>query len=193
MSVDNGFVADKSNPELQSISVSDSLSRIRNYVIDRFFKNQWQDVWFYPEFIGVKGYMGTQDVMFVGLNPSRGNFPSKADEFFYEELKNQGFSNAHLTDLIKLRATNKEANTLLKNEKFMDEQIEILIREISVVNPILIVAIHRKVERILRKEFREYKIHYVPHYSYCHRYNKRDMFKKQIQRIKSIYSAAASS
>lgn len=168
----------------------DNLNEIRNHVIDKFFKKQWKDVWFYPEhpkIKGVKGYLGTQDIIFVGLNPSRGKFPSKADDFFYEELKKNGFKNAHLTDLIKLRATEKEVNSLLKNKEFICEQIEILKKEIEAIKPTLIVPMHDKVRKILNKELKDYEIKYIPHYSHCNRWGKRDKFRNAIRGIKDRY------
>ena len=42
------------------------LKAIRSIVIDQFYKEGWKEVWFYPPHDGVDGYMGTQDIIFVG-------------------------------------------------------------------------------------------------------------------------------
>ncbi|MFQ5956576.1 MAG: hypothetical protein ACE5KK_02255 [Candidatus Brocadiales bacterium] len=80
------------------------LQDLRSDIIDKIFKDQWHDVWFYPRYKGVEGYFGIQNVIFLCINPSTGNFPSKADELFYDELCRQGFHEAHLTDIFKQRA-----------------------------------------------------------------------------------------
>jgi hypothetical protein len=41
-----------------------------------------------------------------------GHFPSKADRFFYEQLRSHGFSKAHLTDVVKVKATAHETLTI---------------------------------------------------------------------------------
>jgi len=99
----------------------------------------------------VKGFLGTQDIIFLGLNPSLGHFPSKYDKFFYEELRKNGFKNAHITDLIKIKAPNKKINELLKNEKVLKEQLGFLIEEIKIIKPRIIVVLGKKCEEVFSK------------------------------------------
>ena len=111
----------------------EKLENLREKIIDKHLKNNWDEVWFFKENreFGVKGYLGTQDIFFVGLNPSYGNFPSKPDIFFYEILRKYKFEQAHLTDLIKLRLANKEVNERLKDKSLLEEQIDYLKEEIA--------------------------------------------------------------
>ena len=47
---------------------------------------QFKTAWFYPEYNGVKGYLGTSKLIFAGINPSYGQFPSKPVSFFYDAI-----------------------------------------------------------------------------------------------------------
>jgi len=70
--------------------------------IEMYAKEIKQEAWFYPEYEGVKGFSGIQDIIFLGLNPSSGVFPSEKDRVFYKLLKEKGLEYSHLTDLIKM-------------------------------------------------------------------------------------------
>ena len=99
-------------------------------------------VWTFPSKIGVTGYRGTQNIIFLGWNPSTGEFWSKGsgDEFLYTELIKNGFENAHITDFFKLRMTNIEFAAKLKDDpNFCVEQAQILCEEIDLINPVIIV------------------------------------------------------
>jgi hypothetical protein len=106
------------------------LRRLRKTIIQETYVDLWKDVWFYPSCMGVRGWEGTQDIMFVGLNPSTGRFPSKDDKFLYSQLMEHHFEAAHLTDLIKLRATGQEAQAwykaITKNQIEEEEQFKLL-------------------------------------------------------------------
>jgi len=107
-------------------SKDERLKTLRSEIIKEYYDVQWKDVWFYP--VGeeipdrpgckdVKGYGGTDDIFFLALNPSTGMFPSKGDIFYYEQLKEYGFESAHLTDLFKLRMSDKMATDLVTRIK----------------------------------------------------------------------------
>ena len=121
------------------------LADLRTRVIREQEIEKWREVWFFPERDGVKGWQGTQDIMFVGLNPSTGWFPSQADVFFYGELQQDEFGNAHLTDVVKCRATSREADEWCnsKNPKFSQdrliEHLAYLEEEIQLIAPRLVV------------------------------------------------------
>ncbi len=66
-----------------------SLLKLRSDIIDKCYKDKWIDVWFFPEYNGVKGYLGTQNLIFIGLNPSYNQFPDKYTEFFYKQLNSE--------------------------------------------------------------------------------------------------------
>lgn len=138
------------------------LEKLRKEIIKKAFIENWKDVWFYPKYKGVKGWLGTKKVIFIGSNPSYNAFPTKHTDLFYEQLKKNGFQNAHLTDLIKVRATGKEANEVI--EENLEEQKLFLHKEIKIVNPILIVVMGRKTENFA-KRFGLKDCFYIPHYS----------------------------
>src|SRR3989339_1803086 len=108
-----------------------------------------EEVWFYSEEYeeykapalkhGTKGWFGTQNIFFIGSNPSKN--PSKYSpsvNFFFKELKANKFRNAHLTDLVKVRAKNDEASRVIeenlkKQKKYLDKEIETLKPKLIVV------------------------------------------------------------
>jgi hypothetical protein len=50
-----------------------ALERIRGEVIDKIYKERWEEVWFFPEYKrvpGVKGFLGTAPIFF-GINQSK--------------------------------------------------------------------------------------------------------------------------
>ena len=73
------------------IDKREKLKELRREIVEEFLIKGWMDVWFYPSYKGGMGYLGTLDIVFVGLNPSYSCFPTGHDEFFYNELKRVGF------------------------------------------------------------------------------------------------------
>ena len=147
------------------------LAMLRKEIINRDEIERWLEVWFFPEYKGVKGFLGTQDVMFVGSNPSTGRFPSKYDVrpkmvvvWFYEQLRKHGFENAHITDLMKIRASGKEVDELFGNQSLFNEQLKFLMKEVEIVRPKMVVAMGNKCYNIL-KERVDIKIVKILHYS----------------------------
>jgi hypothetical protein len=92
--------------------------------IDASSKNH--EAWFYPEHMGEKGFMGTQDMFLVGLNPSTGIFPSRRDNRLYSLLKEKYLDNIHITDFIKLRSKNCQAEDLIGKKDILKKQVEFL-------------------------------------------------------------------
>jgi len=114
---------------------------------------------FYPEFNGVKGFSGTEDVFFISSKPSMGDFPPKSIKKapmparalikFLGLLKKYGFANAHLTDIIKTRsdACNK-INKLPKKE--VELNLKILQDEIDLLKPKILVPVGSQVDTFLK-------------------------------------------
>jgi len=144
-------------------------------------------VWFYPEYEGVMGYYGTGPIMFVGLNPSTGIFPSKADEFLYKQLKKHRIKNSHITDLVKKRMANKEAEEYF--EKHPKNQIKLLKEEIKVIRPKIVVAFGRKCHKHLKKAKIE-NLALIMHYTHPfnrgrkHKTKNKNKFCRQLKEIK---------
>lgn len=105
-----------------------------------------QEAWFFPEYAGVKGYLGVGALFFVGPNPSTGRFPQRSDRFLYDHLRAYGFADAHITDCIKYHLSNKEVEALrrsgaLKSDgALLRSQEGYLFEEIEILRPRLLVA-----------------------------------------------------
>ncbi|HHT9152730.1 MAG TPA: uracil-DNA glycosylase family protein, partial [Candidatus Hypogeohydataceae bacterium YC40] len=156
---------------------------LRKKIIDQMFVQGWKDVWFYPscekckenrwnqekkpgeereecQGFKIKGFLGTKDIIFLGLNPSYGAFPSDNDKFFYDCLSNRDFENAHITDLIKIRAKGKGSkhesiDKLHEDKRIVKEQVEFLKREIEIIEPKIIVTLGKECDKHFRKKFEE--------------------------------------
>ena len=128
----------------------EELETLRARIVREMYLERWLDVWFFPEANGVRGWQGIQDIMFVGLNPSTGRFPSEPDQFLYAQLIRNDFQEAHLTDAIKCRGTASQVQNWLKDDDFLRQQMDYLKEEISLTNPRLIVPVGQKCANLLR-------------------------------------------
>jgi hypothetical protein len=172
----------------------DRFIAIRGEVIDKVYKQRWEEVWFFPKYKqvpGVKGFLGTDRVFFVSINPSFGAFPSGPDIFYYRNLKRQGFGNAHLTDFFKVKCKNKNFKELLRNKSLVQESEQILKKEIKVLSPKLIVGVGTSHARFYRKILRGYDIHFrsIPHYApQFNNSDKKKQFRKELREIRKFYN-----
>ncbi|HDD56872.1 MAG: hypothetical protein DRN68_01795 [Thaumarchaeota archaeon] len=145
------------------------LEELRREIIEEFFIKGFQgkriDVWFYPKYDGVMGYLGTQDIAFVGSNPGCSCFPTSCDKIFYAVLKDMGFENAHLTDVLKIRAKGEDVDKYFKDRALLNKNLEYLSREFELIRPKLVVAVGGRAGEILRKKFPRMEIHGIMHYS----------------------------
>jgi hypothetical protein len=155
---------------------------------------QFNSAWFFPPYNGVKGFLGTDKTVIVALNPSYGKFPSRGDIFLYKCMKEYGFENAHLTDIIKHKLTGSEYTKLKKNSQLfnqiLEENVRWLKREITILaGDVKIVAIGKEAYDILNKYFKKNLVNIVlPHYSWVERYAKSGRIKKRL-RFKKVFNA----
>jgi len=185
-------------------SKRERLEELRKEIIEEFFIKKWMDVWFYPKYDQVMGYLGTQDIAFVGLSPSYHAFPTKYPNLiegakttalkciriFYKVLKDVGFKNAHLTDVMKVRAEGEEqVETYFQDQALLNRNLEYLSREFEIIQPRLIVALGRRAKEILRQKFPRMRIHMITHYSRL-RFRKYDeqRFRDEMKDVKERYS-----
>ena len=171
------------------------LEELRREIIEEFFIKGFQgkriDVWFYPEYNGVKGYLGTQDIAFVGSNPGCSCFPTPYDRVFYTVLKDTGFEKAHLTDVLKIRAKGEDVDKYFKDRALLDKNLEYLSREFEIIQPKLIVAVGERAEEILRKKFPSMRIHRIMHYSYLRYFKEGERYpryREEVEHVKRTYS-----
>jgi len=157
------------------------LEGLKENIIE-YAKETNKEVWFYPEYHEVKGFLGEQDIILLGLNPSSGIFPSEKDKLLYNLLKEKGLNQIHITDLIKVRAKNESVINLLTNTELMKEQINFFSDELLIINPKVIITMGVQCDNLLKQYFPKidsiYKIFNIKHYSF--RYQKREEVFKEI-------------
>jgi hypothetical protein len=167
-----------------------ALSQMRMTIVKELCVKRWLDVWFFPELDGVKGWRGTARIMFVGLNPSMGTFSSKADLMFYDTLRQNGLSEAHITDLYKTRLPGKSVTRSFAIPELEQLHKTWLINEVRLLKPYFIVALGHKTFGILQAWLPEHfhsrmvKIH---HYSWAQRYRRNEVFAQDVAKIRDMY------
>ncbi len=99
--------------------------------------------WYFPSCKGIDGFFGSKDYLFVCPQPHEGEFDPftiRFDKRLYDNMKKHGFSNAHLTDIVKCRGE--------KYKQLTDEEIGNCIHwlreEIEIVKPKAIIAMGSK-------------------------------------------------
>lgn len=151
----------------------------------------WKEAWFYPELGRVRGWQGTQDIMFVALNPSYGSrFPSPADHFFYRELDSHSLGNAHLTDAVKSRERKKDMPEVKGDTSYMSRQRLYLQWEMDILQPRLIVAVGEDALKILNGWFpadNRVRLEPLPHYAWAQRYGHQDVFRRELCKLRQEY------
>jgi hypothetical protein len=164
-----------------------ALARLRQKIIEELFVERWHEVWFFPERDGVKGWRGTAPIMFVGPNPSTGHFGSRADHFFYKNLADNGFQNAHLTDAFKMRATAEEVPINQQDSLLSGLNRGYIQEEVTIIQPRLLVALSENTYDLLSdwlpEMYRERLVR-IPHYSWAHRYRKEDRFAQAMNDVR---------
>jgi uracil-DNA glycosylase len=185
-------------PVAAELSPLQKLERLRAKIVHREYLDNWREVCFWQEYDGVPGWQGTRDILFVGLNPSCGHFPSRADRFLYTQLKAHGFWDAHLTDAIKCRGTGEEAKAWLSDDKhhhFVLRQLTYLQEEVTILQPRLVVPMGDECAKLLRQHCPELT-HLlpgkaVPHPSWAVRYKREERVKDAMKGIRKLYFGKA--
>ncbi len=109
------------------------------------------ELWFWPEDrSGVRGFLGINQVIVAGLNPSKGTGPSETDKFFYHCLLEEGLGDAHLTDLVKIRATRNDVPLLFYNPSILQLHRGYFAEEVNILLPAVVIALGREVLDVLR-------------------------------------------
>ena len=116
--------------------------------------------WFFPPYNNVKGFFGTEGVVFICKIPStgRGTFPDPNVKMFYDLIDKHGLENAHITDLVKCRKltrlTDEEWENMLNNcFDFLVKELAILMLrggELENLKPVLLVPVSNEVYKTLR-------------------------------------------
>lgn len=141
-------------------------------------KEKWQ----FPQYEGVKGFLGTGKVMFVAERPSTpgGDVPRGRCLIFYNLLKEHGFQNAHLTDLVKC------SDLVVKGIKSeLPNCLPYLLDEIDIIKPKLIVAVGWKAYDELQGLNLHVHVVKVTHYCYT-RGREKETFEEGLKRIRKL-------
>jgi uracil-DNA glycosylase family 4 len=120
--------------------------------------------WYFPEYNGVKGFLGEKTYIFVCSQPHEGSFRPESivgDKCLYQCMKKYRFSNSHLTDLVKCRGP--KGKELKKTE--IDNCNKWLRKEIEIVNPKAIIAVGKKSYSGLMQEEDIRPVIMINHYS----------------------------
>jgi len=149
----------------------EKLERLKKKIQSKIGKER---TWFFNK-ITVQGFLGTNPVVFLALNPSKGNvklsknrFPTRWDRIFYSLLIKYGLENSHITDFIKVKMTEKEVKKKLKDERFLKRQLNYLLDEIKIIKPKIIVTMGGKCQNLVEKyseHFKGYEIFEMVHYA----------------------------
>jgi len=167
------------------------------YTMDTEFKTAW----FFPGYNGIKGYLGTEKLIFAGINPSYGKFPSKPVKLLYDSLKKYELQNVHITDIIKSRLSKQQYLRLKSNEelfnKILEKNIKWLKQELKIIDgnlDVRIVGIGNEAKEILERYFKGKVVDiFLPHYAWVESYSessrhqKRLRFRSAIRNIKKAF------
>jgi hypothetical protein len=175
-----------------------ALNRLRRKIIEELYVKKWHEVWFFPNFprkYGVSGWEGTDPIIFIGLNPSTGHFPSRADCLFYGYLgrKKLRFHHAHITDLYKIRASASGITDDMRNGNFSERlNRKYLLKEIDILKPRLVVALGKRAFEILKKwipKHPQWSLDRIRHYSWAKRYGHDGELLDDMMRIRRLYDS----
>jgi hypothetical protein len=161
-------------------------------------------VWFYgderPKSKNITGFLGESELFFLALNPSQGTPNATQFKLFYGSLENNKLQDAHLTDLIKIKKSNKDRKELIGNEVCMGRQIGYLMEELRIIRPKLIVILGGECEKLFRKVrfenpeifnlLKNTHIERITHYSatrYNDEHNHGKVFIDEMKQIKQIF------
>ena len=161
--------------------------------IENYAKGTSQEVWFYPEYEGVKGFSGMQNIILLGLNPSSGTFPSSKDKLLYDLLKQKGLEFIHITDFIKVRAKNKHVTNLIVNDELMKKQVDFFSDEMNIIKPKIIITMGYQCDNLLKQYFPKIdkicKVYVIKHYGYRFKSVEKvfEEISQQLDKIKEEY------
>jgi len=96
-----------------------------------------------------------------------------------------GFANAHLTDILKVKATGKGTQPLLRDAELMAAHRSYLLREVRILRPRLVVGMGERAYEILTQWLKDDPpVCRMPHYS--PRIANTENFKKVSQAIANL-------
>ena len=174
--------------------VADKQRRLRELRqrMEDHFKLHFPDsrLWFFTdEGGGVDGYLGTEPVMFVGSRPSsgRGGLAPQVLGDFYGLMKEYGFSQAHVTDVVK------EVGEGDPSPEEVKQNWPFFLEELRIVQPKVVVALGRWVFDTLEQRLDWLvPVRRFTHYAYRFRsHSKREeQSRADFERLKRMLESA---
>jgi len=161
--------------------------------VEQYAKDINQEAWFYPEYEGVMGFSGMQDIILLGLNPSSGTFPSEKDKLLYQLLKEKGMEYIHISDFIKIITKNKHVTDLITNVDLMKKQSNFFSDELLIIQPKIIITMGNQCDNLLKQYFPKIdsicKVFQIKHYGRVRfeGYKVFNEISKQLDKIKKEY------
>lgn len=143
-------------------------------------EEQW---WTFPSQGPIKGFFGVRPLMVIGDQPSTDSWPEwhPSRVLLYGTLIKLGVPDAHLTDVIKRRGKGSESRKSMPVD--FPLHLEILRREIKIIQPYRIIALGDCAEQLLVDHMPEVqeKVRRVWHFAYGSRPGKADGFEAQLR------------
>ncbi len=142
-----------------------------------------KDWWLFPSQGSVKGFMGTDPIFIIGDQPSTDQWPPEHPnrKVFYETLQKAGLANAHLTDLYKKRGLSNSLKQGLPKD--FHNHLNLLRKEIEILQPKLIVALGQLAQRLLIKNLTAWQpaIPRIWHFSYVVRVGRESQYEANMR------------
>jgi hypothetical protein len=168
--------------------VTDKQRRLRE--LKQRMEEHFSKLWFFTDEGGrVDGYLGTEPVMFVGIRPStgKGGLAPQALGYFYRLMIEYGFSQAHVTDVVK-----EQMETGLPSPEQVERNWPFFLEELRIVEPKHVVALGGWVFDTLRRRLDSPVPIRITHYSYrfCSRSKLEERLRADFERLKRILESA---
>ena len=140
-----------------------------------------KDWWIFPEELPIRGFMGTGPIFIVGDQPSPSPWhPGHPNRVaFYSTLKRIGISNAHLTDIYKKRGKPSMLREVIPDD--FEDHVNLLRREIEIVNPKRIVALGELAQKLLIQRVLKRNVNRMWHFHYVVLAGKESEYEQNIR------------
>jgi len=139
--------------------------------------------WTFPSEDPVSGFLGVRPLVVVGDQPSTSSWPEShpSRRLLYDTLIELEVPDAHLTDVIKRRGKGSESRKTLPAD--FRVHIDLLRREIEIIQPSRIVALGSSAEQLLLENLPEVRerVRRAWHFAYGARPGRAEDFKAKLR------------
>lgn len=170
-------------PELGSVEKTVKLMTLWDREIgpkERDRKERW---WTFPRQDPIMGFFGARPLMVIGDQPSTDPWPEShpSRALLYGTLIKVGVPDAHLTDVIKRRGKGSESRKMLPAD--FRVHVDLLRREIDIIQPLRIVALGVCAEQLLLEHLPEVRerVRGIWHFAFGARPGRAEGFEAQLR------------